>query len=91
MLVAPWTSRVPLGLDPVASGWSKKTLWRHPPNLSGRVGTNFGSDSLYGMQPDPAQNFRVNLGAIAPRGKRHTLIVSLDALLRMSSNPFFPY
>jgi hypothetical protein len=49
------------------------------------------SDSLYGMQPDPAENFGVNLGAIAPRGERDTLIVSLDALLRMSSNPFFPY
>jgi len=49
------------------------------------------SDSLYGMQPDPAESFGVNLGAIAPRGERNTLIVSLDALLRMSSNPFFPY
>ncbi len=49
------------------------------------------SDSLYGMEPDPAENFGVNLGAIAPRGERGTLIVSLDALLRMSSNPFFPY
>jgi alpha-beta hydrolase superfamily lysophospholipase len=49
------------------------------------------TDSLYGMQPDPDENFGVNLGAIAPRGERNTLIVSLDALLRMSSNPFFPY
>jgi alpha-beta hydrolase superfamily lysophospholipase len=49
------------------------------------------SDSLYGMQPTPDENFGVNLGAIAPRGERNTLIVSLDALLRMSSNPFFPY
>jgi alpha-beta hydrolase superfamily lysophospholipase len=49
------------------------------------------SDSLYGMQPDPAENFGVNLGAVAPRGERGTLIISLDALLRMSSNPFFPY
>ena len=49
------------------------------------------SDSLYGMQPDPAENFGVNLGAVAPRGERGTLIVSMDALLRMSSNPFFPY
>lgn len=49
------------------------------------------NDSLYGMQPDPAENFGVNLGAVAPRGERGTLIVSLDALLRMSSNPFFPY
>jgi alpha-beta hydrolase superfamily lysophospholipase len=49
------------------------------------------SDSLYGMQPDPAENFGVNLGAVAPRGERGTLIISMDALLRMSSNPFFPY
>ena len=49
------------------------------------------SDSLYGLQPDLIENFGVNLGALAPRGERGTLIVSLDALLRMSSNPFFPY
>ena len=33
----------------------------------------------------------VNLGAIAPRGERGVLIVDLDALVRVSSNPFFPY
>ena len=49
------------------------------------------SDSLYGMEPDTTENFGINLGAIAPRGERRTLIVSLDSLLRMSSNPFFPY
>ena len=39
------------------------------------------------------QTFRIDDfdGAVAPRGERGTLIVSLDALLRMSSNPFFPY
>ena len=30
-------------------------------------------------------------GALAARGERGALIVSLDSLLRMSSNPFFPY
>lgn len=49
------------------------------------------SDALYGMQPDKTENFGVNLGAIAPRGERGVLIVNLDALLRASSNPFFPY
>jgi alpha-beta hydrolase superfamily lysophospholipase len=49
------------------------------------------TDSLYGMEPDTTENFGINLGAIAPRGERRTLIVSLDSLLRMSSNPFFPY
>src|SRR5918993_1869106 len=48
-------------------------------------------DALYGLQPDEAENFGVNLGAIAPRGERGVLIVDLDALVRVSSNPFFPY
>ena len=49
------------------------------------------NDSLYGMEPDESEDFGVNLGAIAPRGERGVLIVNLDALLRVSSNPFFPY
>jgi hypothetical protein len=49
------------------------------------------SDALYGMTPDPTENFGINLGALAPRGERNVLIASLDALLRVSSNPFFPY
>jgi alpha-beta hydrolase superfamily lysophospholipase len=49
------------------------------------------SDSLYGLQPDTSEDFGVHLGEISPRGERGTLIVSLDSLLRMSSNPFYPY
>jgi hypothetical protein len=48
-------------------------------------------DALYGLQPDPREDFGVNLGAMAKRGERNTLIVSIDWLNRMSSNPFFPY
>ena len=33
----------------------------------------------------------IRLGDIAPRGERNTLVVDLDSLLRVSSNPFFPY
>jgi alpha-beta hydrolase superfamily lysophospholipase len=47
--------------------------------------------SLYGSEPDPSEDFGIPLGAIAPRGEVGALIVSLDTLLRMSSNPFFPY
>jgi hypothetical protein len=43
------------------------------------------------LTPDPTENFGINLGALAPRGERNVLIASLDALLRVSSNPFFPY
>jgi hypothetical protein len=49
------------------------------------------SDSLYGSQPDPNESFGVHLGTIAARGERGTLIVSLDILLRETSNPFFSY
>lgn len=49
------------------------------------------SDSLYGLFPDPNEDFGIHLGAVAARGERGALIVSMDALLRMSSNPFFPY
>ena len=47
-------------------------------------------DSLYGMEPQGPPEFGVHLGAIAPRGERNTLIVSLDSLARMSCNPFHP-
>lgn len=49
------------------------------------------SDGLYGSNPDPSENFGVSFGTIAKRGERGTLIVSLDSLLRVSSNPFFSY
>ncbi len=49
------------------------------------------SDPLYGMTPDDSEDFGVNLGAIAARGERGTLVVSIDSLVRTSSNPFFDY
>ena len=49
------------------------------------------NDSLYGLHPESLEEFGISLGAVAPRGERGTLIVSLDSLVRMSSNPFFPY
>jgi alpha-beta hydrolase superfamily lysophospholipase len=48
-------------------------------------------DSLYGMEPPEEPEFGVRLGAIAARGERGLLLLSLDALVRASSNPFFPY
>jgi alpha-beta hydrolase superfamily lysophospholipase len=49
------------------------------------------TDSLYGLTPDSADDFGLHLGTLAPRGERDVLVASLDALLRASSNPFFPY
>jgi alpha-beta hydrolase superfamily lysophospholipase len=48
-------------------------------------------DALYGLQPDGTDDFGVNLGALAVRGERGTLLVSFDLLGRVSSNPFYPY
>jgi alpha-beta hydrolase superfamily lysophospholipase len=49
------------------------------------------TDAIYGMTPDDGEEFGINLGAMATHGERGALIVSLDSLLRMTSNPFFPY
>jgi hypothetical protein len=49
------------------------------------------SDPLYGMEPDASEDFGVNLGALALRGERGILVVSLDSLVRVASNPFYPY
>lgn len=48
-------------------------------------------DPLYGSHPIDPDSYGVSLGAIAPRGEVGVLIVALDSLLRVSSNPFFPY
>lgn len=49
------------------------------------------NDPLYGLQPDSEEQYGVNLGAMAARGESGALIVTLDSLIRVSSNPFFPY
>lgn len=48
-------------------------------------------DSLYGLTPGNPDEFGINIGSMATRGERGALIVSLDSLLRMTSNPFFSY
>src|SRR5262249_11378011 len=48
------------------------------------------SDPLYGLEPASNEHGR-NLGALSTRGEGGTLIVSMDSLVRMSSNPFFSY
>ncbi|REE18375.1 alpha-beta hydrolase superfamily lysophospholipase [Paraburkholderia sp. BL27I4N3] len=49
------------------------------------------TDSLYGTSPGTDENFNANFGTLAPRGERGTLIVTLDSMFRIASNPFFPY
>ncbi|CQD40772.1 alpha/beta hydrolase [Yersinia mollaretii] len=49
------------------------------------------SDSLYGRYPDPRDQYGISLGTFAARGERAVLVVGLDSLMRISSNPFYPY
>ena len=49
------------------------------------------TDGLYGLEPDPADHFGINLGTLAARGEIGGLVVNPNASLRMLSNPFFPY
>jgi len=50
-------------------------------------------DPLYGTAPAPEDAYRygVNLGNLVLRGERGALQVPMDAMLRMSSNPFFSF
>jgi alpha-beta hydrolase superfamily lysophospholipase len=49
------------------------------------------NDPLYGLEPDPSEDYGAQLGALATRGERGVLVVSIDSLARMSSNPFFDF
>jgi alpha-beta hydrolase superfamily lysophospholipase len=48
-------------------------------------------DGLYGLEPDPAEDFGIRLGSVGVRGERGALVMGLDSLMRLSSNPFFAY
>lgn len=47
------------------------------------------TDALYGMYPDDDEDFGIHLGEISPHGERGSLIIGMDTLQRISSNPFF--
>ena len=48
-------------------------------------------DPLYGTDPDPREDYGLRLGRLEPRGERGVLGVSVEDLMRLSCNPFFPY
>ena len=37
------------------------------------------------------EDFGIHLGAVAPRGERGALVLDLNGVFRISSNPFLPY
>ncbi len=49
------------------------------------------TDGLYGLAPDPAEDFGARLGELSSRGETGVLVVGLDLFVRLTSNPFFPY
>jgi hypothetical protein len=48
-------------------------------------------DPLYGLEPTSDESFGIQLGHLQARGERGVLLVGADDLLRLSSNPFFPF
>lgn len=48
-------------------------------------------DALYGLTPDPREDFGIQLGTMAVRGERGVLAVDLRQLMRLSSNPMYAY
>ena len=48
-------------------------------------------DALYGISPTTEDDFGIHLGAVAPRGERGALVLDLNGVFRISSNPFLPY
>ena len=48
-------------------------------------------DPLFGIRPAGPGEGGVRLGLLTPRGEKSTLVVPEDVLMRLASNPFFPY
>lgn len=48
------------------------------------------TDALYGSQPEN-NAYGVNFGTIRMRGETAVLVVGLESLMRVTSNPFFPW
>jgi alpha-beta hydrolase superfamily lysophospholipase len=48
-------------------------------------------DPLYGLTPDLREDYGIRLGQLEPRGERGVLLMSVDELMRLKCNPFFPY
>ena len=49
------------------------------------------TDSLYGREPAEKNRYGISIGTISLRGETSTLSVGLDTLMRVTSNPFFPW
>jgi hypothetical protein len=48
-------------------------------------------DPLYGIEGSHGISGLLPIGRLSPRGERAVLTVGTDTLMRLSSNPFFPF
>jgi len=48
-------------------------------------------DGLYGLLPDPLDDFGIRLGTAPTRGETGALDIALESFLRIASNPFYVY
>ena len=69
-----------------------------PVGLGPRRGARFASripfppdDDLYGRHPEVKNHYGISLGTIALWGETSVLSVGKDALMRVTSNPFYDY
>ena len=49
------------------------------------------SDPVYGREEQTTVPQVIRLGLLSPRGEKSVLTVPIEVLMRVSSNPFFPY
>jgi alpha-beta hydrolase superfamily lysophospholipase len=49
------------------------------------------SDPMLGMEPDTTEDYGIRLGTLALRGEVDVLVLNTETLMRLTSNPFFPY
>ena len=48
-------------------------------------------DPVFGLAPDRREDYGIRIGLISPRGERSVLTVPIENVMRLTSNPFFPY
>ncbi|MCL7706430.1 alpha/beta hydrolase, partial [Enterobacter kobei] len=60
-------------------------------SLSHVAGAFPANDDLYGREPDVKNRYGISLGTIALWGETSVLSVGKEALMRVTSNPFYGY
>ena len=82
-------------IEPANTGSARRALglmW--PPQVFSltHVAIPFPADDpLYGIEGPTSTEGLLPIGRLSPRGERAVLTVGTDTLMRLSSNPFFPY